>query len=106
MSELSMMRNEKMVKDFVKKVLKQHSIFHFMPPANGYGAVGIPDILAVYQGRFIAIETKFGKNKLTVNQENFRTKLLDAGALHYVVSEANLDDFVTRIEELVNANNG
>ena len=59
------------VKDAVKKELTKRGIWYFMPAANGFGKVGIPDIICCYQGKFLAIETKApGKrNNTTPNQD-------------------------------------
>ena len=59
------------VKDAVKKELVSRGIWYFMPAANGFGKVGIPDIICCYQGKFLAIETKApGKrNNTTPNQD-------------------------------------
>jgi hypothetical protein len=59
------------VKDAVKKELKARKIWFFMPAANGFGKVGVPDIICCADGKFLAIETKApGKrNNTTPNQE-------------------------------------
>jgi hypothetical protein len=64
------MTPEGRVKEAVKKVLKQRNIWYFMPSANGYGKVGVPDFICCWDGRFLAIETKApGKSdNLTANQ--------------------------------------
>ncbi len=71
--------------------------FHFMPPANAYGKAGISDILCVIEGRPVAIETKFGSNKPTVNQKNFGKAWADAGGLFLVVTDRNIVDMMMRI---------
>lgn len=59
------------VKDAVKKELKARGVWYFMPAANGFGKVGIPDIICCVDGKFLAIETKApGKrNNTTPNQD-------------------------------------
>jgi Holliday junction resolvase len=66
------MHNEKAVKDAVKRRLKKYGAWYTMPYQAGYSARGVPDIIACYQGRFIAIECKFGKNRLTALQTTGR----------------------------------
>lgn len=95
-----MIRNESGVKDHVKRILAKHGIFFFMPAANGYGTVGIADIIAVFEGRFIAIETKFGKNTMTTNQVRFKERVLAAGALHYLIDENDLEWFAKQMEQM------
>ena len=81
------------VKAEVKKLLKQHGWFWFMPPANGYGASGLADILALRDGKFLAVETKFGGNTPTVNQRKFLAEVLTAGSYAVVVDEKTIGDF-------------
>jgi len=61
------------VKDAVKKELNTRGIWYFMPAANGFGKVGIPDIICCYQGKFLAIETKApGKRHNTTPNQDAR----------------------------------
>ena len=60
---------ESKVKKQVRIILDELGIYHFMPPANGYGRAGIPDIVGCYNGRFVAVECKAGKNTTTALQE-------------------------------------
>jgi hypothetical protein len=93
------MTPEGKVKEAVKKVLKKHCIWYFMPSANGYGKVGIPDIIACWEGRFFAIETKApGKiDNTTPNQDMQLAAIRSAGGWALVVDNA------TQVEEFINA---
>lgn len=84
-------RNEKDVKTRVKKLLDEHGWFWWMPPANGYGKVGISDLQAIKAGVFLAVETKFGKNVPTPHQRAFLTSVNSESGFGFVVNEANLD---------------
>lgn len=59
------------VKDAIKKLLNARGIWYFMPSANGFGKVGVPDFICCWEGRFLAIEAKApGKiNNTTPNQK-------------------------------------
>lgn len=46
------------VKEEVKKILKRHNVWYYMPVSGGYGKHGIPDVLACVQGRLLAVECK------------------------------------------------
>ena len=46
------------VKDAVKKVLKKHGIWYFMPVSRGMGMHGIPDFICCWEGNFLGIEAK------------------------------------------------
>lgn len=93
--------SERDVKRVVRRVLDKAGIFNFMPPANGYGKVGISDILCVGNGKPIAIETKFGYNKPTPNQMKFGFEWTRAGGLFVIVNERNIVDELCKVVEFV-----
>lgn len=78
------------VKDAVKKLLKSRGIWFFMPAANGFGKVGVPDIICCADGKFLAIETKApGKrNNTTPNQERCIDEIRGAKGWALVVDDA------------------
>lgn len=84
------MTPEGRVKDAVKKVLKSYGIWYFMPAANGFGKVGVPDIICCYEGKFLAIETKApGKvANTTANQERCIEEIRAAKGWALVVDDA------------------
>lgn len=75
-------------KDAIKRWLARNGFWYFMPAANGFGKVGVPDIIACYAGRFIAIEVKApGKeNNLTENQKRRIEEINAAGGIAFVAS--------------------
>jgi hypothetical protein len=77
------------VKDKVKKVLKAHDIWFYMPVAGPFSAHGIPDFVCIWNGRFLGIETKAkGKiNNLTPNQERVIEEIKKHGGLAIVVDD-------------------
>lgn len=88
------MKNEKDVKKEVKKLLDKHGWFWWMPPANGFGKVGVADFNAIRGGVFLAIETKFGSNKPTVHQVAFLSSVIAEDGFGFVVNEKRLDCLV------------
>jgi Holliday junction resolvase len=88
---------EAKVKRKVRLILDALGIYNFMPPANGYGRAGIPDIVGCYNGRFIAIECKAGKGTLTELQKRELERIKDACGLAYVINESNVD----QLKELI-----
>jgi hypothetical protein len=92
------MTPEGKVKEDCKKLLKSFGIWYYMPVQNGMGVVGIPDIIACWKGRFLAIETKApGKrSNTTPNQERVLAEIAAHGGLQVVV-----DDFRQLREYLV-----
>lgn len=62
---------EAKVKKGIRRVLDRHGIWYFMPAANGFGKVGIPDFICCAAGKFLAIEAKAPGKKAntTANQD-------------------------------------
>jgi Archaeal holliday junction resolvase (hjc) len=86
------MTPEAKVKAAVKKLLQTSNVYFFMPPANGYGRSGIPDIIACQHGHFLAIECKAGAGTTTVLQERELASIGLAGGTAMVVNEKNIAD--------------
>lgn len=84
------MKNEKDVKKAVKEILDEAGAWYFMPVANGFTAIGIPDFIGCLKGKFIAIETKFGSNKPTRMQEIILNKIKFAGGVALVIRETEI----------------
>lgn len=93
------MTPEAKVKNRAKKLLTELDYYFFMPPANGFGRAGIPDIIGCrLDGRFFALECKAGKNKPTALQERELQRINDAGGIALVITEDN----VNNLKELLN----
>jgi Holliday junction resolvase len=90
---------ESKVKKRVREVLDKLDIYHFMPPANGFGRAGIPDIIACMDGHFIAIECKAGSGKTTALQERELDRIHNAGGTTYIARESNIDELQQLLRE-------
>jgi Holliday junction resolvase len=86
------------VKTAVRKLLDSLNIYHFMPPANGFGRAGIPDIVGCMDGHFIAIECKAGKGTTTALQDRELNAVLNAGGTVFIAREHNLADLKLLLE--------
>lgn len=93
---------ESKVKTNVRKLLDDLKIYHFMPPANGFGRAGIPDIVGCMDGHFIAIECKAGKGTTTPLQDRELNAILNHGGTVFIAREHNLDDLKLLLTELRN----
>lgn len=82
---------ESKVKAAVKKILDAHGVYHFSPAANGYGRVGVPDIICCVNGYFLAIECKAGKGKTTALQDRELAAITKAGGVAIVINEDSVD---------------
>ena len=72
--------------------LKALGAVYFYPVTGGYGTNGVSDIVACYEGLYVAIECKAGKNKLSELQKVFLEKVRVAGGLALVINEENVAD--------------
>ena len=87
-----MATKEALVKKNVKQTLDALGIYHFSPPGMGLGRAGIPDIIACYNGLFLAIECKAGKGKTTALQERELNAIRTAKGLAFVINEENMNN--------------
>jgi Holliday junction resolvase len=86
---------EKLVKDKIRKILKEHGVYYAMPMGTGYGNSGVPDFLCCVNGKFLAIEAKAGKGIPTALQEKNLRDIKVAGGIALVVNETNIEELKT-----------
>lgn len=77
-------------REFSKKIitpwLKEKGVYYFKPRGGPYSTrKGIPDYILCISGRFIGLEVKNCKNKLTDWQEQERANIRNAGGMHFIV---------------------
>lgn len=85
------------VKDKVKRLLKDAGFYFFMPPMNGYGSSGVPDIIGCKDGRFLAVECKANGNGPTALQEKHLKEIVEKGGTSFVVDETGVGLFTILI---------
>ena len=96
--DMSRVTDEKGVKSKIKQLLDFHGWFHWMPGANGFGAQGVSDHLALKNGVFLAVEAKFGSNKPKATQKSFAAQVIANDAFAFCVNEKNIDHFAMWLE--------
>lgn len=96
--DVSRVKDEKGVKTLIKRLLDFHGYFHWMPPANGYGTLGVHDHNAIKDGVFLTIEAKFGNNKPTPMQRAFAGHIIANSGMAFCVTEKNIDHFAMWLE--------
>ena len=94
------MTPEAKVKNKVKKILDSLGCYHFSPQTGGYGKSGVPDIIACYKGRFIAIECKAGKGVLTALQKYNIDQIISNQGLAIVINEGNIESLLALVKEI------
>jgi Holliday junction resolvase len=91
------MTPEGKVKKQVTDLLKKVNAYYFFPATGGYGRSGVPDIVACYRGRFIAIECKAGKGEPTALQTRELFRVRGEGGIALVIREST----VFKVQELL-----
>lgn len=87
------------------KVWRQNNVGIYDPKIKRYRASdinlrGVGDIIG-YQigtGRFISIEVKVGRDKMSAHQIEFRDELLKAGGIY--IEARSIDDFIEKFNEI------
>lgn len=85
------MTPEKKVKVKVCDILKKLGAYYFYASTGGYGASGVPDIIACYKGKFIGIECKANGNKPTALQQKHLREISVQGGVSLLIDESNID---------------
>lgn len=92
---------EKQFENKIKKYLKSKGIWYVKYFANGFTKVGIPDLLAVVNGKFVAIEVKAEKGKLSTLQRYNIEAIKMCGGIALVLRPSGFEEFKNLIEELL-----
>lgn len=92
---------EKKVKSKVVIQLKELGAYYFYPVTGGYGASGVPDIVACLKGRFIGIECKANGNTPTALQQMNLDKITAQGGIALVIDETNVNELKGMIENVL-----
>jgi len=82
---------EKKVKQKVCAKLKELGAYYFYASTGGYGASGIPDIVACHKGKFIGIECKANGNKATALQQKHLREISMQQGISLIIDETNID---------------
>lgn len=92
---------EKNFENKVKKYLKSKGIWHVKYFANSFTPMGIPDVLGVVNGRFLAIELKAENGKTSPLQEYNINEIKRCGGIAIVLKPSGFETFKKLIEELL-----
>lgn len=79
-------RDEKYVKEQVKKLLKKYKAYYFMPVQSGFGSSCL-DFIGTHKGRGYAIETKRPGKKMTPRQELVADEMRAAGTAVFLIGD-------------------
>jgi hypothetical protein len=85
-SLLSRNTPENKVKAALDRMLKEEKVWSFSPQSGIYGTAGIPDRIAIVDGRFVGIECKADRTKKPTALQFLRmTEIEEAGGKCFVV---------------------
>lgn len=83
---------EGLVKTKIKRILNERNALHFSPYMAGMGSAGVSDIIALYRGRFLAIEAKADASKKPTDlQMKFLQTVEFNEGIPMVIHKGNLD---------------
>lgn len=77
---------ENKIKAALDRMLKEEKVWYFSPQSGIYGIAGIPDRIAIVDGRFVGIECKADRTKKPTALQFLRMmEIEDAGGKCFVV---------------------
>ncbi len=85
----------------IKDYLKSKGIWHVKFFANAYTAIGIPDILACINSKFVGLEIKTDKGKLSKLQEYQGSQIKKSGGYWFCVKPQNFEGIKIEIEKIL-----
>lgn len=96
------MAAEKQFENQIKKYLTSNGIWHVKFWGNSFTKAGIPDILSVVNGHFLAIEVKSETGKPSALQLHHIEKIKQSGGHAVIVKPSQFDELKELIQELKN----
>ena len=92
------MTPEGKVKAEIKRILKKHNAYYFMPQPGFTCRSGIPDFICCVNGHFLAIEAKAESKQPTALQQQELDKITAVGGIGVCI---NIDNIAT-LDTLIN----
>ena len=99
------MASEKIFENKIKKHLEERGCYYVKFFANSYTKIGVPDILASVNGRFVAIEVKAKNGRPSELQKLNRKQIRDSGGISIILYPSQFEDFKLLIDDLLNNRN-
>lgn len=90
---------EALVKKKVRDILNNAGAYYVMPVTGGYGNSGAPDFLVCYGGKFVGIECKANKGKVTALQLKNLKSIAAIGGQALVINEFNVVNLSQLLKE-------
>lgn len=94
------MAEEKRFENKVKKYLDEIGAWYLKTISNGYQRAGIPDLLICYKGRFLGVELKATRGRVTALQDRELKLINNAGGTGLVLYPQDFEWFKNFMEEM------
>lgn len=95
------MAEEKQFENKVKRYLKSKNIYYFKYFGNAYSTPGILDLTLCINGKFVGVELKAEKGKVSALQEYNIKRIKESGGIAIVLRPSEFDRFKKTIERLL-----
>lgn len=96
------MAEEKTLENRIKKYLTEKGCYWVKYFGCAYTRSGVPDLLCSVNGKFVALECKSSKGKLSELQKHEMKKISNSGGLAYCVSPKNWEEIKQVIDKILN----
>ncbi len=92
---------EKIFENRVKEYLSLNGCWFCKFFANSYTKVGVPDILACVNGKFVGIEVKAEKGKPSQLQIHNRDRIRESGGISIILYPEQFENFKNFIQRMI-----
>lgn len=96
------MAEEKNFENKVKRWLKSKGIYHFKYFGNAFSTAGVLDLTLCVKGKFVAVEIKAEKGKLSLLQEAHIKQIIESGGVAIELRPSGFEKFKKIIEDMLN----
>ena len=94
------MAEEKNYENKIKAYLKSKGAYFVKYFGCGYTQAGVPDILCCYKGKFIAIEVKAQKGRVSELQKYNIEQIQKAGGIAFVSRPSDFEEFKKMLDKI------
>lgn len=94
------MAEEKNFEMRVKRLLKDRGAWVLKTWSGGYQRAGVPDLLVCYKGRFIGIELKAERGRVSSLQQVELKHIRDSGGIVIILRPSHLLDFENLLDSI------
>lgn len=94
------MAEEKNFEVRVKRLLNDRGAWVLKTWSGGYQRAGVPDLLVCYKGRFLGIELKAERGRVSSLQQVELKHIRDSGGIGIILRPSHLLDFETLLDSI------